>query len=248
MLPRLWCSYVLIASLAVLRCTPAPLVGEEVPYDGGVAKRLDSLVDTIINIDSDGYIIDPYKGQPFKEGDTLTRKLVIDIGNLPVRGSVKYVLKETDGIFFHFRNTYHVEVFQVSIDSTHSAILPKDLKSGIESISDIEMTAEDIIRDTFSETTSDYLMCVRDFNMDGRPDFAFEADQGFHSSERFYYIWVNIKGKLCYWQKISDVNVFEDDFSKRQLSTIYFVRSDSPVIKYYRVVKDTTLIPIKVKE
>lgn len=247
MLLRSWGCLLLVPSLLCTRCKPAPATGQEWPGQGTLSMSVTSAIDGVLNVEPSGLIVDPFKGQPFKEGDTLTRQLVIDIGKMHVRGSVKYVPIGAEVMFYDTGSFFRVNIVDVVIDSVRSSKFPEEFKEALKVIGTVEMNAQNIIRDTFSETSADYVMTIKDYNMDGKPDFAFESDQGHHSNYVLYFVWINMNGRLVYWNSISGLDVLPDNFTKRILHTAV---NDRGRVKatFYRVVNDTTLIPITIKE
>ena len=91
----------------------------------------------------------------------------------------------------------------------------------------------------------DYFFAVEDFNLDGKPDFAFTGDKAYHSFPIKNYVWVNMNGKMVYWYGISNASSDKENVATRMLSIIVTAKNGSLIPKYYNVVKDTTLVPYK---
>ena len=186
-------------------------------------------------------VTDPFRGMPFKPGDRITQKLHIPIGKLAIDGAIQMeVADDPDGMFYSFGNQYRLSIIKVNVHDDKSGRIPAELIQGLKEGDLVDLSAKDIQSKIFPFRRAQWWFVIRDFNMDGKPDFAFAADQGFHSNYVLYYPWININGRLVHWAAMADQCIEEVD-RKRRILEIQSVDSGKITNLQYRVTNDTTL-------
>jgi len=191
---------------------------------------------------------DPYSGRPYRPGDVRSLHLQVPVGNITINVALKYtLLDDADGLFYSYGGRYKAEINKaVLIPGPGSkSKIPQAIINGF-SDKTIELTDSEIRKSTISTTSMYYWFTVQDLNLDGKPDFAFIGDLGYHSAPVNYYVWVNINDNLVYWHNLSDVVSYVEDSAQRKI-TIHSMQNDGIVIKSYQVAQDTFLIPLATK-
>lgn len=233
--------FVKIFLLCVFMCAPGLAIAQK------KAKKHTA----IRQVDPDTGLPNPFVGKPFKGGDTVTQQIVINVGAIPIRGKIKFeIYDDADGMIYQWRHTYRINVISLKIDRAKTKGVPAEIIDQLESVDHVELKDKDLLKKVFPHESDEYLLCIRDFNMDGKPDFAFVYDQGFHSNFVLYDIWVNMNGRLVKWNSLSGYCVEEQATADRTLRTVIFDTA-GPVMNYYKIAKDTTLVsipPIPFKE
>ena len=189
-------------------------------------------------------VVDPYKNKPFKPGQGRTMKLCIPVGKLTLNYTIRYtLLDDPDGMFYSFGQRYKAHIDTAILTGSNKDQVPAAITDGFQDRI-IELTEQEIMQKYIRTTSLYYLFTVRDFNLDGKPDFAFIGDLGYHSSDVNNYVWVNINGKLVYWHNLSDVPSHTASRAQRRVS-IFLSDKGSIVPLLYKIKGDTTLIPMK---
>jgi hypothetical protein len=192
-------------------------------------------------------VTDPYKDKPFKPGDIKTLHLQIPVEKIVIGITIKYeLLDDPDGMFYSFGHRYKAQINSAILTSGNKNIIPRQLIDGF-SDKTIELTDREIRKKTVQTTSMFYWFTVQDFNLDGKPDFAFIGDLGYHSAPVNYYVWVNINDKLVYWYNLSGVVSATKDSTKRIIS-IETVQNGNIAPANYKIEKDTFLIPVHLQE
>lgn len=189
-------------------------------------------------------VLNPYKGKPFKPGDIKTLNLQVPVGKIIIGLTLKYtLLDDPDGTYYDFGHRYKAQINQAVLTSSNKSIIPQELINGFTDIT-VELTEAEIRKNTITATSMYYWFTVQDFNLDGKPDFAFIGDLGYHSSPVNYYVWVNINGTLVYWYTLSGVVSYVEDSVKR-IICIHSLQSGNFTKRSYKVEKDTVLVSFK---
>lgn len=188
-------------------------------------------------------VTNPYEGKAYKPGDIKTLNLRIPIGKIVVKAMLKYtLLEDPDGMFYSFGHRYKAQINNVVLTSNCKRKIPQEFIDGFSDIT-IELTDKEIRMSEFQTTEMYYWFKVQDFNLDGKPDFAFIGDLGYHSSPVNYYVWINMDDNLVYWHNLSGV-VSEIMDAKKRVISINLWRNENQVNKSYKIEKDTILIPL----
>jgi len=187
---------------------------------------------------------DPYKGKPFKAGDVKTLRLGIPVGKLMISNDITYKLQPDEfGRAYIANHTYRAYIIKVT-PVKGATPMPKNLTDGfLYRVADL--TEKQVMSDQVIAPEMDYFYKVADFNLDGKPDFAFTGDKRYHPYPLKNYVWVNMNDKLVYWYGLSNVPSDKENASTRMLSIIVNNKKGSPIPMYYHVAKDTTLVPVK---
>jgi len=190
---------------------------------------------------------DPYKGKPFKPGDSRTVRLDIPVGKITISNDITYkLLADGDGKIYRTDHNFRAYITGVKPRGKDSLAVPKSLTDSF-AYRVIDLNEKQILSTHISTAKMDYFFAVDDFNLDGKPDFAFTGGRSYHRYPVKNYVWVNIDGKLAYWHNLSNVSSDKESKATRLISVIVTAKNGSYIPKYYYVVKDTFLVPAKLK-
>ncbi len=187
---------------------------------------------------------DPYKGKAFKPNDIRTMHLTIPVGNITISNDLTYqLIADNDGSSFKTDHTYRARIVKVTPTEADSNAIPKSLTKMFNNRV-IDLTEKQIMSDKITTKTMFYFFSVDDYNLDGKPDFAFNGEPRYHAFPVKNYIWVNINGKLVYWYGLSNVCSDKENKATRMVSIVATGKAGI-FAKYFYVVKDTFLVARK---